>query len=109
MVLVLVVLPQRYVLSSGFRESGLSFPNPGVPFVPPDATQIAARPVPTPTPPDEIVRGPAEIFWARVMPLLESERYGEALPFFEPYLLDYPADDDVRRGRATAAISQVPQ
>ena len=43
LVLVLVVLPQRYVFGSGFRESGLSFPDPGVPFVPPDAVQIAAH------------------------------------------------------------------
>ena len=107
LVLVLVVLPQRYILSAGFRESGLSFPNPGVPFVPPDAVQIAARPVPTPTPtpPDEIVRGPAEIFWAQVIPLLESERYTEALPFFERYLLDYPADSEVRRELALTLMA----
>ena len=107
LVLVLVVLPQRYILSAGFRESGLSFPNPGVPFVPRDAVQIAARPVPTPTPtpPDEVVRGPAEIFWAQVIPLLESERYAEALPFFERYLLDYPADSDVRRELALTLMA----
>jgi len=34
LVLVLFVLPQRYVLSSGFRESGISFPTPETPFVP---------------------------------------------------------------------------
>ena len=34
LVLVLYVLPERYVLSSGFRESGMSFPQPSTPFVP---------------------------------------------------------------------------
>ena len=84
LVLVLYVLPQRYVLSSGFREGTLILPDPSTPFEPMNAARIAA--LPTPAPPDEIPQGPADIFWARVIPLLEAERYVAAIPVFADYL-----------------------
>ena len=34
LVMVLFVLPQRYVLSSGFREGSLVLPSPSTPFEP---------------------------------------------------------------------------
>ncbi|MDH3422536.1 MAG: hypothetical protein OEN00_06060, partial [Gemmatimonadota bacterium] len=46
LVLVLYVLPQRYVLSSGFRESGISFPTPTTPFVPVPVVRMVARSLP---------------------------------------------------------------
>jgi tetratricopeptide (TPR) repeat protein len=95
LVLVLYVLPQRYVLSSGFREGSLILPDPSTPFASVDPVRVA--PLPAPPPPEEPVPGPAEIFWARVLPLLEAERYEEAIPFFSAYLSEYPDDRDVQR------------
>ena len=46
LVLVLYVLPQRYVLSSGFREGTLILPDPSTPFAPMNAARIAALPPP---------------------------------------------------------------
>jgi tetratricopeptide (TPR) repeat protein len=100
LVLVLVVLPQRYVLSAGFRESGLNFPPPMIPFAPRDRIRVAARPAPTAAAPESLADarpGPAEALWSRVQPLLEAERFDAAIPFFEDYLRNHPADDDVRR------------
>jgi tetratricopeptide (TPR) repeat protein len=103
--LVLVVLPQRYVLSSGFRESGLAFPEARTPFVPSTAVQIPARTL-TATATSEIVpRGPAEIFWDRVTPLLKERRFADALPLFERYLDQYPADLDARREHAVTLVA----
>lgn len=95
LVLVLYVLPQRYVLSSGFREGALALPTPSVPFEPADPLIVAALP-PIP-PPTEVVRGPAELFWERVLPLLEQGRYDDAIPLFAAYLAEYPGDLGVRR------------
>ena len=95
LVLVLYVLPRRYVLSSGFREGNLALPNPSIPFEPGDPLVIAALPpLPGST---EVVQGPAELFWERILPLLEQERFDEAIPVFASYLANYPGDLDVRR------------
>jgi tetratricopeptide (TPR) repeat protein len=94
LVLVLYVLPERYVLSSGFRESGMSFPQPSTPFVPVPVVRVAARDLPAP--PQVIPPGPAEVFWSEVSTLLEEQRWEDALPVFEDYLADYPTDRDVR-------------
>lgn len=102
LVLVLIVLPQRYVLSAGLRESGVNFPVTAVPFAPFEITQQAARPVPEPA---EILPGPAEVFWAELMPLLEAEVYDEAIPLFEPYLSEYPNDLGVLREYATTLLA----
>ena len=108
LVLVLYVLPQRYVLSSGFREGTLILPDPSTPFEPMNAARIAE--LPPPAAPDEIPRGPAEIFWARVIPMLEAERYEAAIPLFADYLGEYPADRDVRREYAlTLAAAGYPE
>jgi len=93
--LVLVVLPRRYVLNAGFRESGVSFPSEAAPFVPPEEERVAA--IPLPPPPAEPTPGPAEVFWAEVEPLLTTGRYGEALPLFESYLDTRPGDRGVLR------------
>jgi tetratricopeptide (TPR) repeat protein len=103
LVLVLFVLPQRYVLSSGFRESGVSFPTPTTPFVPVPVVRMAARDVPEP--PGVIAPGPAELFWAEVTPLLEEGRYAEAVPAFEGYLREYPLDRDARREYAITLLA----
>jgi tetratricopeptide (TPR) repeat protein len=95
LVLVLYVLPERYVLSSGFRESGMSFPQPTTPFVPVPAVRMAARDLPAV--PQVIPPGPAEVFWSAVGTLLEEQRYEDALPDFQRYLGDFPSDRDVRR------------
>lgn len=101
LVLVLYVLPERYVLSSGFRESGSTFPTPSTPFVPVPAVRMAARTLPEPPPPPqvppEIQPGPAEEFWSEVGPILDDQRYDEVIPVFQDYLGRYPGDRDVRR------------
>ncbi|MGD2045626.1 MAG: tetratricopeptide repeat protein [Gemmatimonadota bacterium] len=119
LVLVLYVLPERYVLNSGFRESGMSFPTPATPFVPGPVVRMAARPLPAPpvpTPPAIIAPGPAEVFWDELTPLLQAERYEEAIGVFEDYLRDYPGDRDARHeytvmlltlGRSEEAVSQL--
>jgi len=104
LVLVLVVLPQRYVLSSGFREGSLALPDPSVPFVPTDPLLVSA--LPAPAPPEAIPQGPAEIFWSEVGPLLEREQYLRAIPLFTGYLAEHPGDLDVRREYALTLIAE---
>lgn len=103
LVLVLFVLPQRYVLSSGFRESAVSFPAPSTPFAPLPVVPVAARPLPQPPPP--IPPGPAELFWAEVTPALQAEHYGAALPVFERYLSEHAGDVDVRHEYAVTLLA----
>ncbi|MGW8266093.1 MAG: tetratricopeptide repeat protein [Longimicrobiales bacterium] len=93
--LVLVILPRRYLLSAGLRESGVSFPSEAAPFTPPEEVHQDAPP--PPPVPQALVRGPAEVFWSEVEPLLDAERFSEALPIFEDYLRAYPEDRGVRR------------
>ena len=95
LILVLVVLPRRYLLSAGLRESGTSFPSQAAPFSPPVETHRDAPPLPPPPP--VVVRGPAEIFWGEMEPLLAAQRFSEALPLFENYLQAYPEDRGVQR------------
>ncbi len=93
--LVLVVLPRRYVLNAGLRESNVSFPSEAAPFAPPEESPRAAPP-PLPQP-VQVVRGPAEVFWSEVEPLLRGELYDAALPLFPEYLDDHPQDLGARR------------
>ncbi len=88
--LVLVVLPRRYVLSADLRESGASFPSEAAPFSPPE--ELYREAPPPPPPPPVVVRGPAELFWSEVDPLLDAGRYARALPLFEAYLAENPGD-----------------
>lgn len=99
LILVLVVLPNRYVLSSGFRESGISFPvsRPPVPALPVEQRTAPPRPAPLPVLDREIPRGPAERFWDEILPLLNQGRLEEALPRFREYLAEFPGDRGVRR------------
>ena len=109
LVLVLFVLPQRYVLRPGFRESGVTFPNPSTPFAPSPVVPVAARIFPEPPrppgPPALILPGPAEVFWSEIVPLLASGRYDDALPVFDRYLSDHPEDVDVRRESAITLLT----
>lgn len=89
---VLVVLPQRFVLQAGLRESGISFPARLPSFGPVEGVAVPPRPLPTPPPP-----GVAEAFWAEVTPLLRDGRHREALPLFADYLVERPEDADVWR------------
>jgi hypothetical protein len=77
LIMVLVILPRRYVLNAGLRESGISFPSEAAPFIPPQEVRREA-PLPPPPPPDTEMapRGAGEVFWERVEPLLR----GEGLP-----------------------------
>ena len=107
LVLVLVVLPQRFVLSSGFRESGVSFPVTQAPVPPLPVVQRTAppRPVPRPVPTDTAIsRGPAEILWDRAAPLMEAGRYDEAAALFRDYLRDNPDDQGVRMEMINALL-----
>ncbi|MDX1646996.1 MAG: tetratricopeptide repeat protein [Longimicrobiales bacterium] len=107
LILVLYVLPERYVLSSGFREGNLNLPDPTIPFEPAPPLRIAAIPdvmrgpeagaTPVGDSANVIPRGPAESFWERVLPLLEEGRNREAIPLFTDYLRRYPGDLGVRR------------
>ncbi|MDX1494492.1 MAG: tetratricopeptide repeat protein, partial [Longimicrobiales bacterium] len=111
LVLVLYVLPERYVLSSGFREGNLNLPNPRTPFEPAPPLRIAAipgipvqrgdAPAAVPGAPGAQdpgpTQGPAELFWERVLPLLEAGRYRQAIPLFTDYLNRHPGDIGVRR------------
>jgi tetratricopeptide (TPR) repeat protein len=96
LVLVLVVLPRRYVLHAGLRESGMSFPASAAPFVPPEELrrEVSPPPILSTTIP---VRGPAEVFWEEVGRLQQDNRFGDALVRFEAYLTQYPWDRSVRR------------
>jgi len=106
LVLVLWVLPERYVLRPGFRESGMGFPAPSTPFAPYPAVAVAAQPLPVPPgPPPPVLPGPAEAFWAEVVPLLAAGRYQDALPVFESYLSAYPYDMDARRELTLALLA----
>jgi tetratricopeptide (TPR) repeat protein len=102
LVLVLFVIPERYVLSPGFRESSIRFPPPTTPFAPVSPVAVPARP--RPAAPDEVLPGPAEILWDQVTPLLEEGRYASAVPVFERYLARYPSDTDVRRELAVSLL-----
>lgn len=105
LVLVLVVLPQRYVLSAGFRESSLTFPTPGTPFAPPRTVRVPARRLAVSSPSGTAAgRGPAEDFWDRVLPPLKSGRFDDALPLFVAYLGQYPSDHDARREYGIALV-----
>ena len=105
LVLVLVVLPQRYVLSSGFRESGLMFPESRTPFAPRPSVQVPARTLTRTVTSEVVAQGPAEIFWGEVMPLLRERRFDEAIPLFEDYLEQRPSDLDARREYAVTLVA----
>ncbi len=96
---VLVVLPQRFVLQAGLRESGISFPTRLPSFRPVEGVAVPPRALPTPPAP-----GPAEAFWAEATPLLRDGRHREALPLFAEYLSERPDDADVWREYGLALI-----
>ncbi|HUF77138.1 MAG TPA: tetratricopeptide repeat protein [Longimicrobiales bacterium] len=114
LVLVLFVIPERYVLQRGFRESGMNVPAPTTPFTPLAAVAVPARSLPGA--PAEIRPGPAEVLWEEATPLLRTGRHDEALPLLERYLGEHPLDADVRRelvvsllssGRAAEAVTEL--
>jgi len=99
LIMVLVILPRRYVLNAGLRESGISFPSKAAPFIPPQEVRREA-PLPPPPPPatEMAPRGAGEIFWEQVEPLLRGERSAaDALPLFRQYLEAHPEDQGVLR------------
>lgn len=117
LLLVLVVLPRRYVLGSGFRESGVNFPSTGAPFVPGEALSRPAPVFPVftsvPATADGPAPGPAEALWAQAVPLAREGRDAAAAALFADYLARYPEDRDasreyavllIRSGRADAAL-----
>jgi tetratricopeptide (TPR) repeat protein len=95
-ILVLVVLPQRFVLQANLRESGISFPAGTPGFDLPDPEPIVIPELPTEPPPP----GPAEILWRDLSPLLAAGMFGQALELTNDYLRERPADTGVRRERA---------
>ncbi len=98
-ILVLVVMPQRFVLEAGLRESGVSFPSSQVGFGAPEAAPLVQPPPPSPVVP-EPVPGPAERLWEELGPVLAAERWDVALGLMDAYLRERPADLSVRRERA---------
>lgn len=106
LVLVLVVLPRRYVLSSGFRESGISFPvsQPPVPALPVVQRTAPPRPAPLPALDTEVPRGPAERLWDDLLPLLNEARLDEAIPLLAAYLATFPEDRGVWREYANTLL-----
>ena len=98
-VLVLVVMPQRFVLEAGLRESGVSFPSSRVGFGAPRSAPLVQPPPPRPVSPAS-VQGPAEILWNELGPALDAERWDVALGLMDAYLRERPADLAVRRERA---------
>ena len=103
LVLVLFVIPERYVLQRGFRESGMKLPAPTTPFTPRAAVAMPAKPMPRAA--GRIQPGPAEVIWDEATPLLRAGRYDVALPLLEGYLAEHPADVDVRRELAVSLIA----
>ena len=98
LILVLVILPRRYVLNAGLRESGISFPSEAAPFTPPqEVRREPPPPPPLPPPPEVVPRGAAEILWEEVEPFLKGGRPADALPLFREYLEAHPEDRDVLR------------
>ncbi|MDT8437144.1 MAG: tetratricopeptide repeat protein [Gemmatimonadota bacterium] len=94
--LVLVVMPRRFVLEAGFRESGMSFPTARVGFRRPEPAPLVSPP----PPPARPAPGPAELLWAELDPLLAAGQRDSALVLMEAYLADRPGDLAVRRQRA---------
>jgi Flp pilus assembly protein TadD len=97
--LVLIVLPERFVLQAGLRESGISFPASTLGFGPPARSPVVEPPPPPPRPVAPAI-GPAEALWSELTPLLRVGRYHEALARMEDYLAVHPGDLGVRRERA---------
>lgn len=98
-VFVLVVLPQRFVLRSGLRESGISFPARAPSFRSVEGVVVVPRrpaPAPPEAPEPEPGPGPAEALWERVGPLLRAGDHERALPLFSEYLSSHPGDMAVR-------------
>jgi len=107
LVLVLVVLPERYILSSGFVEAGQRFPGSRIPFKRVEPVRISARPAYylEPITGEFVVRGPTELFWERAIPFLERGEHARALPVFEQYLAAHPGDVNVRRQYALTLVA----
>lgn len=97
--LVLVVMPQRFVLEAGLRESGVSFPSSSLGFGAPQSAPLVQPPPPRPVVPAP-APGPAEILWSELGPVLDAERWDVAIGLMDAYLRDRPADLSVRRERA---------
>jgi tetratricopeptide (TPR) repeat protein len=101
--LVLFVMPQRFVLEAGLRESGVSFPSSGVGFGAPESGPLVQPPPPRPVAREQ-PRGPSEQLWAELGPVLDAERWDVALGLMDAYLLERPADLSVRRERARTLV-----
>ena len=97
--LVLFVMPQRFVLEAGLRESGVSFPSSGVGFGAPESGPLVQPPPPRPVAREQ-PQGPAERLWEELGPALEAERWAVALGLMDTYLHERPADLSIRRERA---------
>lgn len=81
LVLVLFVLPERFVISAGFRESGLSFPVPVTPFAPTAMVAVSARPLPEPPAPEPAASLPLEATpLERAAARLADGRLADAIP-----------------------------
>jgi tetratricopeptide (TPR) repeat protein len=95
LILVLVVLPRRFVLHAGLRESGINFPAFAAPFAPPDELHWFF--VPPPLAPDTAVRSPSDLFWEEIQGYLDAMRLEAAIPRFQAYLELHGDDRSVRR------------
>ena len=98
---LLIVVPQRFVLQAGLRESGITFPVRGHLFPAPAAVRVS----PATRPAAARRSGPAEALWAAVLPLLQAGRIEAAVPHFEAYLAAHPDDVGVWREYAAALLA----
>jgi tetratricopeptide (TPR) repeat protein len=109
LVLVLVVLPRRYVLSSGFMESGVNFPvSADLPPAPVFVSRPAGERPPAPIREAETAVtpvGPAEALWNSVLPLILAGDLAGSIPLFQAYLARYPGDRDVRTEYASTLLA----
>ncbi|HKK94586.1 MAG TPA: tetratricopeptide repeat protein, partial [Longimicrobiales bacterium] len=107
LLLVFYVFPERYVLDSGFRESGQNLPDPVSPFDLDPVRQVTARPLPVPRPEPEDPEpepGPGELLWRDVLPLIGQKRYDAAAARLRTYLADYPGDRTARSELAVVLL-----
>lgn len=96
--LVTRILPPRLMPTADFRERVVHFSTEPPDFEVPARTVLRAEPepVPPPEPSGEPAMGPRGRLWEAILPLLEANRFGAAVPRMERYLAEHPEDRALR-------------
>lgn len=108
--LVTRVLPPRILPTADFRERAVRFSTDPPDFDAPARVILRSRPEPAPPapsaaePPAGERMGPRGRLWEQVLPLLEANRFGEAIPLLERYLARHPGDRALRLELARALL-----